>query len=315
METRHHTRVRPQMSRTESAALSKNAWAGFTLIELLVVVGMVALLFAILLPGHAGTRDSTKGYQCLANTRRLMLANLMYQADNRDLLPMAFHGGYVPTANDVNKPWVTGWLDWSASSENTNLLFLLEPRFASLAVYFGRDKHVYKCPADVYASQPQRARGWEGRARSISVNPYVGRGNAWASGPGYSAGGPNNLIIYKGAAKGWDLVIPGPARTWVYTDEHPDSMNDGVAWPPNTSQNFPDAPANFHNGAAGFAFADGHSEMHRWEGVAMNKPRNQLGLLGVNFSAQNNFPTTLGDPDILWLSFTSPRHTPRTVAD
>jgi prepilin-type processing-associated H-X9-DG protein len=98
-------------------------------------------------------------------------------------------------------------------------------------------------------------------------------------------------------------------------DEHPDSMNDGGCWSPNFASNMPDAPATYHNGAAGIAMADGHSEMHRWTGPTMNKPRNQGGLLGVSFVAQNNYSTVKGDPDLYWLSFATPRWTTRTVAD
>jgi len=61
-----------------------------------------------------------------------------------------------------------------------------------------------------------------------------------------------------------------PANTWVFVDEHPDSINDGffctdMKPAPNLAQAvLPDAPASYHNGACGFAFADGHSEIKRW---------------------------------------------------
>jgi prepilin-type processing-associated H-X9-DG protein len=243
------------------------------------------------------------------NTKQLMLANHLYQGDNQDFFPMAFHGGYQPTANDPNKPWVTGWLDWSVSTDNTNEIFLLDQRYAVLANYFGKQKNVYKCPADSYTSAPQRQRGWSSRSRSVSGNIYVGKGNGWANGPGYSAGGPNNLSVYKGASRASDLTIPGPAQTWVYMDEHPDSINDAGAFPPNTPTNIPDAPATYHNGAAGFAFADGHSEIHKWKGRTMTG----LRLKGVRFVAENNFACAAGDPDVYWYSYVSPRLTTRTV--
>jgi prepilin-type processing-associated H-X9-DG protein len=65
-----------------------------------------------------------------------------------------------------------------------------------------------------------------------------------------------------------DVVVP--ADTWVFVDEHPDSINDGffctdMKPAPNLSgATLPDCPASYHNGACGFAFADGHSEIHRW---------------------------------------------------
>src|SRR5580765_2092793 len=123
----------------------------FTLIELLAIMSVLAVMASLLVPSHARTRSGGQGFQCMANTKTLMMANLMYQFDNRDALPMTFHGGFVPTANDANRPWVTGWQDWTSAPDNTNLNYLLQPRYASLAVYFGRDKSVYKCPADIYS--------------------------------------------------------------------------------------------------------------------------------------------------------------------
>ena len=305
-------------TRRTNATTGRSAASGFTLIELLVVIAIIAILAALLLPALAKAKTKAQGISCMNNTKQLMLANHLYQTDNNDTFPMAFHGGYVPTANDVNKPWVTGWLDWGVGTDNTNTIYLLDPRYAVLAQYFGNAKNIYHCPADNYAAPAQKARGWSWRCRSVSGNIYVGKGNAWATGPGYTPGGPNNLSTangYRGAAKPADLMIPGPAGTWVYMDEHPDSINDAGAFGPNTASNIPDAPSTYHNGAAGFAFADGHSEIHKWKGPTMRGPRSAGGLLGVNFNAQNNFACKTGDPDLYWYAYACPRWTTRTPAN
>jgi prepilin-type processing-associated H-X9-DG protein len=91
-----------------------------------------------------------------------------------------------------------------------------------------------------------------------------------------------------------DMIAPGPSLTWVLVDEHPISINDGFFCPdfrgyPN-APSLPDAPASYHNGACGFSFADGHSEIHKWKDARTK---------AVDPTAQNHAsPRNL---DILWL--------------
>ena len=64
--------------------------------------------------------------------------------------------------------------------------------------------------------------------------------------------------------------FPHPSKIYVTLDEHPDSINDAYFWTsiPATivpkAGNWADLPASYHNGAAGFSFADGHSENRKW---------------------------------------------------
>lgn len=98
-------------------------------------------------------------------------------------------------------------------------------------------------------------------------------------------------------------------------DEHPDSLNDAGAFAPNSANNIPDAPATYHNMAAGFAMADGHSEIHKWRGGTMTKSRKANGLNGVGYTQSNNFGTGANDPDVRWYSYVTPRNTYKTVCD
>jgi prepilin-type processing-associated H-X9-DG protein len=58
--------------------------------------------------------------------------------------------------------------------------------------------------------------------------------------------------------------VPRPSKTWLFLDEHPDSVNDGFFINNPTASAWQDIPASYHNGACGFSFADGHSEIRKW---------------------------------------------------
>ena len=97
--------------------------------------------------------------------------------------------------------------------------------------------------------------------------------------------------------------IVNPVKTWVLLDEHPDSVNDPafavqMAKPDATTAQIIDVPASYHNGACGFSFADGHSEVHKWRGSRIKVPvRNGSPVLALPLGAA-------GDSlkDVLWMS-------------
>jgi prepilin-type N-terminal cleavage/methylation domain-containing protein/prepilin-type processing-associated H-X9-DG protein len=234
------------------------SWGGFTLLELLVVIAVIAILASILLPTLARARTKAEGLSCLNNTRQLGLAWMLYADEHNGRLPynVGSDSGNRGIAARTDLNWVNNIMDWevTANSDNTNTLTITR---AALAPYANKALKVYKCPADTVLSREQTSAGWAARLRSYSMNAMVGDAGE-ASSSGLNRNNPNYVQFFSLA------TIPKPMNIFVFLDEHPDSINDGYFLNKAYSSQWIDLPASYHNGAANFSYADGHSEMHRW---------------------------------------------------
>ena len=118
-------------SRARRAASASPA---FTLVELLVVIGIIAILITLLMPALGKIRDQANGAKCMNNQRQLMMAFLMFAADNKGHLP----GQFTDYANsDTNK---RAWL------LNHMAPLTDAPRNGTLYKYVKTDE-VYRCPS------------------------------------------------------------------------------------------------------------------------------------------------------------------------
>ncbi len=269
----------------------------FTLVEVMVMLAVVTLLTLALTPALTRTKPTGYAVQCLYNLRQLGIAGQMYAHDYNDRFVVNLHGGEaLGGAGDpaYGVGWAEGWLDWSATRpDNTNLNFLINRRYAKFAPYINGATNLFKCPADNFLSDAQRAAGWSRRVRSYSASLAIGPGNA-GTGPWDS--------IYRQVVKMSDLVYPSPAETFIYLEEHPDSINDPGFFSPYQMQCI-DLPSTLHNGAGALSFADGHVELHRWTACLAVGRAKQVLLQdsGVAIVAP------AGDTDIHWLSYHTQR--------
>ncbi len=253
---------------------------GFTLIEMLAVIVVIAIVLSLLMPALVKSRDQARGLFCMNNLRQVELCWAMYAGDHEELLP-GVAGGSFPGPGK----WVSGWMDFSSSPDNTNTLYLLDSGYAQLGPYV-KETSIFRCPADQSAV-------WIGgrllpRVRSVSMN-------CWMNYVGTAPIGQDQFRVFRRLD---EITEPPPARAWVFMDEREDSINDGLFQTNlkdrRMAAKIVDYPASYHNRAAGIVFADGHAELKHWQDSRTTPELRPSQSLQLDVASPNN-------PDIAWL--------------
>jgi len=119
------------------------------------------------------------------------------------------------------------------------------------------------------------------RNRSYAMNAFMGQTDtSWVA---------NHRTVFSVVTKLGDLTSPGPSSVFVLIDEHENSINDSHFFPFDNLRTFNnnpwlDAPSGRHGNAAGFNFADGHGEIHKWQGNVSGFKRNGSEVVPNNIS-------------------------------
>ena len=305
------------MKMSDRLVIEKTGAGGFTLLELAVVIATIAVLVALLLPALAGTKPNTQAFQCLENQRQLILAWQMYAQDNSDILPPNDYPYQTSAPRDGTiRNWVFGTMYLIMDAIDAPGLgqgIQVNPALTSLALYI-TNPATYKCPADITLFQGHV------RQRSVSMNSAVG--TVWWSDsnhhgtapPGSALGGGwltgtynNSQTTYRTYGKTSSFTVPGPSSTWVIADENPNTIDD-ASLAVSMAQILIGFPANSHGGGAGLAFADGHTEIHKWVDVFLMLPTT-LNLLNASSEVGAPVSKFMSGPsqDLAWIQ-------PRTSA-
>jgi prepilin-type N-terminal cleavage/methylation domain-containing protein/prepilin-type processing-associated H-X9-DG protein len=248
---------------------------GFTLIELLVVIAIVVILAGLVFPALMRAKHRAQAVSCLNSVKQLTMASLLYSDDFQQKLP--YNLGSAEIREMVARNWYWNWtspvMSWEREPDNTNAPALTR---GGIGPYTSRSASLYRCPSDQVVSDWQAEIGWTRRVRSMSMNAMVGNAGEYSK-SGANVNNPEYRQFFKLSQ------ITQPARIFVFTEEHPDSINDGYFLNFLGTGKWTDLPASYHSGAANLSFADGHAETHKWI-HASTKPAARPEAAGLPFA-------------------------------
>ena len=106
--------------------------------------------------------------------------------------------------------------------------------------------------------------------------------------------------------KGANFTTPGPANTWLFLDENPESIDDAILYinpaETNGTGTITELPSDLHNFAGTVSYCDGHSEVHKWQTSQVK--------VTVNAGTTLTRILVLNNADLAWLSQRTPSAPP-----
>jgi prepilin-type N-terminal cleavage/methylation domain-containing protein len=276
----------------------------FTLIELLVVIAIIALLLAIIMPSLQKVKELASGVVCMSNQKQLALGWTMYASANLDKTV----GGECKyaTYNDV-PPWCMPPLDYDVNGDilpmgdNAGVTFehrLNGLREGGLPPYLD-DPEVFHCSGDKRVA----------RGTSEGTGPWYQIYRSYSMPSGMAS---NKKALDLRATFGYGPItkadeIKQPSSKYIFVEEAYDGRSQSRNYNDeywnlipfggtdnDYSYQFWDPLAAFHVKSGTFAFADGHTEKHKWVDKEIIDFFENRGT-----SQTSSFP---GSPDFEWLA-------------
>jgi prepilin-type processing-associated H-X9-DG protein len=209
----------------------------------------------------------------------MMVAITLYADENNDFFP--------PNPDDGNTIPGYNWCEGQSGiggPQEFNPDILEDPNQSLLATYLRGQVSVFHCPGDkrsglYQGAKPALAGQIIPAVRTFSMNQAIGtidpgydQGTGHNGVPNLSVNGPwlNNQFNHRRNSpwttfgKTSEIHNPGPSMLWVLVDEDVSGLNDAAFAFGMEDPAWIDFPGVYHNLGCGFAFADGHSESHKW---------------------------------------------------
>ncbi len=226
---------------------------GFTLTELLMTLTIISLLASLLLPALGNARSSSRSIACTNNLKQLQLAYLSYAVDHNDSIPPNISRRVQFYQVNMPGSWVLGntLVDRDTPNLSAGVLY---PYVGSVSPYH--------CPAD----KSTILDGTSLRTRSYSIDLWLNADIENFT----NADKVNQLAANR--RKLSQFINPPAADTWVFIDEHPSTIDDGIFQIPTWDLDKPIDNAAWssvrgdrHRNGANLSFADGHCDRYQWK--------------------------------------------------